>query len=63
MQWFVEEVNFKGNWIPAVYFSSEPPSVNSLNGRRKFRKDPVPIKSEHFHLEFSDKVKLYGSAK
>lgn len=63
MKWFVEEKNFHGGWKPAIYYSKEPPSAQTANGRRTFRKDPVKIADEHLMLDFNAICAIYGEPK
>lgn len=64
MKWFVEERNFRGRWVPAVYYSKEPPSEKRTeSSKRTFRSPPVAVKVEHDGLDLKGLQAVYGKEK
>lgn len=59
--WFVEEKNFRGDWIPCIYHSSEPPSEKKVeSSKRAFRAPPQAIAAVHIGMSPRDLLPVYG---
>lgn len=59
--WFVEEKNFRGDWIPCIYHSSEPPSEKKVeSSKRAFRAPPQAIAAVHIGMSPRDLLSFYG---
>ena len=59
MSWFVEEKNFRGEWVPAIYYSGEPPEEKRLDKTVKFKNKPVKIAKEHHGLSLREIQRIY----
>jgi hypothetical protein len=62
MKWFVEESNFKGEWVPVTYDGKTAPTEKTLGGARKrFRAAPKEVAERHEGLPLADLVQIYGA--